>query len=244
MRRASAGSIPIPESSTTSATLRPARSSEITTLPPAGVYLTALSTRFSSARRRAPASPCTTAGAVAPMLTLTPLPLARRTPSSSASRQNGSRSTAWRGALRPTVERDKSSRSSARRISWSTSSMLETRTRRYSSGERSARSAISMPPRSAVSGVLSSCAASAVKRCISANAACRRASIALSVSASRSISSWVPRRSRRRLRSSALILSALCDMRSTGRSARRARSQPPAAESTTPSGTSTSRVST
>ena len=83
--------------------------------------------------------------------------------------------------------------------------VLDSSTRRYSSGERAARSATSSSPLSAVSGVRSSCAASAEKRRAWAKAASSPASMALSVSARWSISSFAPLRARRRPRSSALI---------------------------------------
>ena len=62
-------------------------------MPPAGVYLMALSTRLPSARRSAPASPSTAAGSSASARTVTPVPWARRAPASSASRTSGSSST-------------------------------------------------------------------------------------------------------------------------------------------------------
>ena len=133
-------------------------------MPPAGVYLTAFSTRLRIDRPSALASPRTAAGATGPSFTCTPVPWASRVPSSSASRTSGSSSMRGRGISGGTAARDRSKRSSATRMSRSTSSRLETSTCWYSSGVRDARSATSIPPFSAVSGVRSSWAASAAKR--------------------------------------------------------------------------------
>ena len=148
-----------------------------------------------------------------------------------------------RGISGPAAARDRSKRSSATRMSRSTSSRLEASTCRYSSGVRDARSATSIPPFSAVSGVRSSWAASAAKRRICRKASSSRASMPLSVSASRSSSSWVPCRPMRWCRSSAVMRRAAAVISSTGRSAFRAMTAPPAAASPTPSGIKMTSVS-
>src|SRR5215470_12990887 len=150
MRVVSAGSMPMPVSCTTmwAWPLRAIR--DRPTLPPDGVYFTALSTRFWTARRRLPASPRTATGSISSTRTCTPVPWARRVPASRASNTRGSRSTRSRRMLMGAEEREKSRRSSARRVRCFTSSRPERRTRRYSSDVRSARRATSISPWSAV----------------------------------------------------------------------------------------------
>ena len=72
IRSASGGSTPMPVSATATSADPPAAVRLSSTLPPRGVYLTAFSTRFTKARRKAVTSPRAVAGVAPSMRTVTP----------------------------------------------------------------------------------------------------------------------------------------------------------------------------
>src|SRR5439155_1064413 len=139
MRSRSAGSIPTPVSLTAISAHPSATCSASSARPPRGVYFTAFSTSFITARRRAIASPITAAGARSLTPTTTPRSSATRPAMSAISSSSGSSSTRSRGADAGTERRESNNKSSASRTRRSTSSRLDARARRYSSPDRRAR---------------------------------------------------------------------------------------------------------
>ena len=157
--------MPMPVSCTARTAAVAARASVSSTLPPAGVYLTAFSTRLRSARRSASRRPARrrASRARAARHPACPARAARRLerlPAPAARARRGRRGSS--GPRRRAREEQEVLGHADEPVD-----LLEARRRarcRYSSGVRAARSATSIPPLSAVSGVRSSWAASAVKR--------------------------------------------------------------------------------
>src|SRR3989449_669039 len=113
MRSTSAGSIPMPVSVTATSARPSVTRSASSTRPPRGVYFTAFSTSFITARRSAIASPVTVAGARSLTTQVTPRSSATRAATSATSASSGASSMRSPGTCAGTERRERSSRAPA-----------------------------------------------------------------------------------------------------------------------------------
>ena len=201
---------------------RPPPRTRSVTAPPSGVYLIALSRRFTTTCFRRGRSPSTRTGASASQET--------------EIRRSSARSVIWLAVVATSSARSKRAHSdwaspASRREraksrstiidSRSTSSRSPPRRSRWAAGPPSSLTIASSSPRRIVSGVRSSWEASATKRFELRKASSRRWIIRLSASDRLSSSSPVPGTGRRSPRLCWVICSALTVISSTGRRVRR-----------------------
>src|SRR5438128_1721005 len=155
--------MPAPRSRTATSTIAPARRAHSRTSLPGGEYFTALETRLVRMRSRASGSASTAGSAGAQSTTIVSATPRRKRSAVATSAASTATGTRWSVGSRPRSMRERSSRSLTIRPRRAASARMIPAIRRTSSGasERAAR--ISLNPWSAVSGVRSSCEATATK---------------------------------------------------------------------------------
>jgi len=213
-----------PVSTTSMVGPRPPFRTTIRTLPPGGVYLTALSTRLMSAGRITRRSTDAGTGSGASTVTDWCFSSASTPGWAATSRASSARSTPSRlSDTLPPSARESVRSPSTRRPSRSVSSSMLPMISRYAAASRCSRRPTSPTLRIAVSGVRSSCEASAVKRRSCSNDRSSRANASLNTSASCPSSSPGFSTGSRSPSRSAVIVRARSAMRPRGASTRRAR---------------------
>src|SRR2546428_606712 len=166
--------MPAPRSRTATSTIAPARRAHSRTSLPGGEYFTALETRLVRMRSRASGSASTGGSAGAQSTTIVSATPRRKRSAVATSAASTATGTRWSVGSRPRSMRERSSRSLTIRPRRAASARMIPAIRRTSSGasERAAR--ISLNPWSAVSGVRSSCEATATKADFARSSSSRR----------------------------------------------------------------------
>src|SRR5438093_1254352 len=163
MRASAAPAMPAPWSVTSISIIAPARRARSRTSLSGGEYLTAFPTTLARMRSRASGSASAGGSAGAQSTTIVSTAPPRKRSAVAVSAPSTATGTRWSVGSRPRSRRERSSRSLTIRPRRAASAPMIPAIRRTSSGasERAAR--ISLNPRSAVSGVRSSCEATATK---------------------------------------------------------------------------------